>query len=294
MNFNLIRMRFRTIIHRFLRIIPTKHFIKLKYYYHYKKRINLKNPRTFSEKLQWLKINNQDKRYSSLVDKELVRQYVESMIGKSILVHIYYITDEINEQVFDQLPNKFVIKATHTSGDVYICKSKHELNYNKFKEITKTWKNKNIYWTYREYPYQKLKAKYIIEELLYSDDEPDKPLIDYKIFCFSGVAKYCQVIRNRGANETIDFYDREWIKLPFNGLRKLPMSTDQFEMPTKYYEMLEVAEKLSSDFPFVRVDLYFVNSKIYFGEMTFFPQGGFGSFYPEIWNIKIGNEIKLP
>lgn len=276
-----------------LRFIPDKLYLKLLYRSFTGRKLNLKNPQTFNEKIQWLKLYDRNPIYTKLVDKYAVRDYVSKTIGDQYLIPLIGVYNTPNEINFYHLPNQFVLKSNHGSGDVFICNDRSLLNKKKLRKNINTWLKKNYYWPYREWPYRDIEPKLICEKYLI-DDNDSIYLTDYKFYCFNGIPKYCQVISNRGVNETIDFYDENWIKMPFTGLRNLPKSNQRMPKPEKYEEMLRIAQKLSKNIPFVRVDLYYVKNKIYFGEMTFYPQSGFGNFTPTEWNVKVGDLIKLP
>lgn len=274
--------------------IPDKIYLEIRYFLFFKKHLNLKNPQTFNEKLQWLKLYNQKSEYIKMVDKYEVRKYITEIIGEEYLIPCKGIWNTINEIDFDKLPNQFVLKSTHDSGSVIICKDKAKLNIAETKRKLQKSLNSNQYWYGREWPYKNVKGRIICEE--YMSDESKTCLIDYKFYCFSGKPRYCQVIKDRNAQETVDFYDNYWKLMEFTGLHipAYPHSKITLKKPEQYESMIEIAGKLSKNLPFIRVDLYLIRNRIYFGELTFYPLAGFGAFTPPEWNDIMGNFIKLP
>ncbi|MBY7144602.1 glycosyl transferase [Virgibacillus sp. NKC19-3] len=273
-----------------------KKFIKKYYKKRVGKEVNLKNPTEFSDKLQWLKLYWHNSSAKICADKYEVRNMVDKKIGSEFLNELYDVYNSVEEINLNKLPNSFILKATHSSGYNFVCKDKNAVDWKaQFKELRK-WFKVNYFWNTREWVYKNIKPRIICERFL-SEGEGETSLTDYKIYCFNGTPRYCQVIRDRGSEGsegTIDFFDTEWNHMEFTGLQRLPHSTVTIQEPDRYGEMLELAKKLSQEFPFVRVDLYYVNGKIYFGELTFFPQSGFGTFDPPEWNRKIGDLIRLP
>lgn len=267
-------------------------FLKILYKFNINKELNLENPQTFNEKLQWLKLNDRKDIYTTMVDKYEVKKYVSDIIGEEYVIPTLGVYDNFNEIDFEKLPDKFVMKCTHDSGGVVICKDKKELDIKKAKKkINKSLKN-NYYYSGREWPYKNVKPRIIIEELL--EDESNEDLIDYKFMCFNGKVKCSFVCLNRrsefGLN--VDFYDLEWNKMPFE--RHYPNSDITLNRPENYERMIQLAEKLAKNIPFVRVDFYNVKGKIYFGELTFYPGSGFEEFTPYEWDKKLGNMLILP
>lgn len=284
----------RTIVLKLSPLIKSdKTYLKLIYFLSTKERLNLNNPQNFTQKLQWMKLFYRNPIMTQCVDKFSVREFVQKKIGETYLIPLLGIYTNFNEINFDKLPNEFVLKTTHDSGGIVICKNKFSFNKKKAKKKLTSHLNYNFYLKSREYPYKNVPHRIIAEKYMKQDDSQD--LIDYKFFCFDGNVKYCQVIRNRSTNETIDFFDRNWTRQDFIGLNKYATHANPApKKPEKYEEMITIAEKLSSDFIFCRIDLYFINKQIYFGEITFFPSSGIGEFSPKIWNQRIGNLINLP
>lgn len=273
---------------RNIKILSDINYLKLRYKITFHKKLNLDNPQTFNEKLQWLKLNDRKEIYTTMVDKYEAKKYVANIIGNEYIIPTIGIYNSFDEIDFSELPNQFVMKCTHDSGGLVICKDKNNLDINKArKKINKSLKN-NYYYGGREWPYKKVKPRIIIEK--YMGDN----LNDYKIFCFDGVPKYILVCSNRNGNfKNTDFYDVNWNLMPFTR-EKHQNNPIGISKPENLNEMLLIAEKLSKDIPFVRVDLYDIKNKIYFGEMTFYPSAGFEGFSPVEWDKKLGDMIKLP
>lgn len=263
----------------------------------YKKRLgedlDLKNPIEFNQKIQWLKLYWYDSFATTCADKYRVRKVVERKIGAKYLNNLIAIYEKVTEIDLTKLPKSFVLKGTHGSGYNIVCKDKTKMNWDKEFRKMKRWLRNNYYLRNGEWVYKDITPRIVCERFLV-DQSQQGGLIDYKFYCFNGKPTYCQVIRERNSGGTIDFFDTEWNHMGFRGLQDLPHSKDTIPKPEKLIEMLDIAKKLSEGFPFVRVDLYYVNNKIYFGELTFFPRSGFGHFYPSEWNEKIGKLIELP
>ena len=273
--------------------IPDELFLRVIFRYRVGYWPNLKTPKTYNEKLQWLKLHDKHPEYSQLVDKIEAKKYVASIIGEKYIIPTLGIWNNVDEIDWDSLPNKFVIKITSDSGGIVVCKDKAQLDKEKAKAKLKHGWGKNYYRFNKEYPYKDIKPRIIAEQ--YMEDESGYELKDYKIFCFDGVPRCLFVATDRGKkNEDtkFDFYDMEFNHLPF--LNGHPNARNWPAKPENFEEMIEVAKKLSKGFCHVRVDLYNVNGKIYFGELTFFHWSGMKPFKPIEWDYKMGNMIKLP
>lgn len=267
-------------------------YITLKYFYKIGKKLDFNNINTFNEKLQWLKLYDRNPKYTRMVDKYEAKEYVGEIIGKEHIIPTVGIYNNFNEIKWENIPNEFVIKCTHDSGGLVICKEKKEFNIRDArKKINKSLKQ-NYYYQGREWPYKNIKPRIIIEE--YIKDTKSKDLKDYKIFCFNGKPQLILVCSNRnGAFKNTDFYDIDWNLMPFTR-QNHTNNPKGIEKPKKLEEMLNIAEKLSKDIPFVRVDLYEVNGKIYFGELTFYPSSGFEGFNPVEYDKILGDMLELP
>lgn len=257
--------------------------------------LDLDNPQTFSEKLQWLKLYNRKPEYTQMVDKYAVKKYVANIIGEEYIIPTLGVWDRFEDIDFDKLPKQFVLKTTHDGGSygIVICKDKDVFDYKAAKKTINRSLRRCSYKVMREWPYKNVKRQIIAEEYLECMGNTD--LIDYKFYCFNEQPLYCQVIKDRNSKETIDFFDQEWNHQVFYGLNpKAIQSSYPIDRPINYDKMVEVASKLSHNIPFARVDLYNIGGKIYFGEITFFPASGFGVFTPSEWDYKLGEWIKLP
>lgn len=271
---------------QYLSWIPDRLMIRLQYYIHQGRCLHLKKPQRFTEKIQHYKCYYRNPNMWKCVDKYEVRNYLIERGLEGYLNEIYGVFDSVYDINFDKLPNQFVVKTTDGGGstEVYIC---HENNgkihteiINRFKHFT----GRVIKSPGREYAYYGIKkTRIIVEKYLEDELNLSKSIIDYKFFCFNGIALFCQVISNRETNETIDLFDREFNhQAGLVGLNeKAHNSVHPIAKPLNYDKMIEVAETLSSDFPFVRVDLYNLQGQIIFGEMTFYPASSYGHFTRE-------------
>lgn len=265
-----------------------KAFFRLKMGY----KLNLNNPQTFGEKLQWLKLYNRKNEYTRMVDKYEVKKYVADIIGEEYIIPTLGVWDRVEDIDFEKLPNQFVLKCTHDSGGIVICRDKSNLDIEVAKAKLKRGLKKNFYARNREWPYKNVVPRIIAEE--YIEIKGHKDLPDYKFYCFNGEPQYCQVIRERSTKETIDFYDMEWNHMPFVGLNPVAQNGNEpVDKPLHLDKMASICRKLAKDIPFSRIDLYVINDKEYFGEITFFPASGMGVFKPSIWNKTLGDLIKL-
>ncbi len=270
-------------------------YLKRKYKILMKSELNLNNPQTFNEKLQWLKLYDRSSKYTLLVDKYLVRDYVRDILGEEYLIPLIGVWDSPDEIDFDALPNQFVLKCNHNSGlGMCICKDKSNLNIEKVKRELKKGLKQDYYLTGREWPYKDVPRKIICEKFISNESTGDKDLSDYKFMCFNGKVKCSFVCTDRFSEKGlhVTFFDRNWGLMPFK--RCYPSCNSILPKPINYEKMLELAEKLSEGIPFVRVDFYESSGNIYFGELTFYPGSGFEAFSPEEWDDILGDWIKLP
>lgn len=274
-------------------IIPNKLYLKIKYYYRFHKKLNIKHPQTFNEKLQWLKLYDKNPKYTKMVDKYEVKKYIKNIIGEKYIIPTIGIYNNFDDIDFNELPKQFVIKCTHDSGGLIICKDRNKLNLKKARKKINSSLKTNYFYNGREWPYKNVSPKVIIEK--YMDDNKNTQLNDYKIMCFNGKAKCSFVCTERDNKElglAVTFFDLNWNRLPFE--RHYRASDKVIEKPKNYSKMIELSEKLANDIPFVRVDWYEINGKLYFGELTFFPGSGFEEFTPEEWDYKLGDMLELP
>lgn len=257
------------------------------------KELNLENPISYSEKIQWLKLYDRRDIYTSLVDKAEVKKYVADKIGREYIIPTLGVYEKFEDINFDELPNQFVMKVTHDSGGVIICKDKDTLDVDNAKKTLNKALKRDYYKAWREWPYKNVKRRIIIEE--YMEDSSSNDLRDYKFFAFDGEVKALFIAterQNENEETRFDFFDEK-----FNHLDLKNGHPNALVCPTKpkcYDEMIQIASKLSEGFPHVRVDLYEVNGKVYFGEMTFAHWSGFMPFEPEEWDYTFGSWINLP
>ncbi len=275
------------------RMIPDKPYLKLKYRACFGKKLKLKNPTTFNEKLQWLKLYDRKPEYTAMVDKYEAKKYAAERIGDEYIIPTLGVWDRVEDIDFDSLPEQFVLKCTHDSGGLVICRDKSQLNIEEAKEkLQKALKN-NFYYSYREWPYKNVKPRIIAEE--YMEDASTSELRDYKFFCFDGVAKALFIATERqkaGEEVKFDFYDINFKHLDFR--QGHPNSSAEIKRPETFQKMRELAENLSKSIPQLRVDFYEVNGRAYFGELTFFHHAGLMPFDPEEWDYTFGSWIQLP
>lgn len=269
-------------------------FLKKKYYSEIGKELNLSNPKSFNEKLQWMKLNNRDSQFTKMVDKYEVRKIVSEKIGEEYLIPLIGVWNNPDEIDFDKLPNQFVLKCNHNSGlGMIICEDKSKLNIKKVKKDLKKGLKQDYYLTGREWPYKNVERKIVAEKFMKNSDSSE--LKDYKFLCFNGHAELMYIASDRqaiGEETKFDFYDMNFNHLPFTNGH--PNSKKKIEKPKLFDQMKVLAEKIARDLNHVRVDFYEIDGKLYFGEITFYHMSGFAKFNPEIWDYKIGEFLNLP
>lgn len=294
--FSKIRKLFNYIVHPsllFARIFSKteKSFIILNYYYRMKKIIKLKKPKSFNEKLNWLKLYDRKTIYHTYVDKIEVKKIVAEKIGEEHIIPTISIFNKVEDISFNALPRNFVIKCSHDSGSTIICNDKDKLNIAEVKSILSEHLSNDWYKFGCEWAYKGIKPRIIVEQQIKSD----KNINDYKLFCFNGKVLFFKVDYNRQTNHTEKYYDLSLNELPFFEKQlKKDTANDLQITKNNIINMKDMAEKLAVDIPFVRIDFYCVENKIYFGEMTFYPFAGYGEFEPEKWDRKIGDMLELP
>ena len=278
--------------------LSDKSFHSLYYWMYTGKKLNTDNPKGFNEKLQWMMIYDHNPIYTKLSDKYRVREFVEERVGKEYLIPLLGVYDNADEIDFSKLPDQFVLKCNHNSGvGMCICRDKSKLDIAEVRHRLNEGLKVSGYDYAREWSYKNIEPKIVCEKLMIDEKSKEKGidnLIDYKIYCFDGEPKFlylCYTLEDKTAY--LDFYDFDFKGVPF-----YRTDHDHFpfepEKPECFDEMLEVAKKLSNGFPFVRVDLYSINNKVYFSEMTFTPGGALSPFKPEEWENKIGDWLILP
>lgn len=277
---------------RISHIVSDRMYLKIMFKLALNKKLNISNPQTFNEKLQWLKLYDRKPLYTTIVDKYEVKEYIANIIGQEYIIPTLGIWYSVEEIELDKLPNQFVLKCTHDSGSIVICKDKSKLDFEATKKKLKKGLDRNLFWYGREWPYKDVKPRIIAEA--YMEDFNAHELIDYKFMCFNGVVK-CSFTCSERFTESglkVTFFDKDWNVMPFE--RHYPASKNPPKKPINYSKMLRFSKELSKGIPFVRVDFYEINGKLYFGELTLYPGCGFEEFTPEEWDYKLGSWLKLP
>ena len=279
--------------HHLTDMLPDRIYLSLLYSYKFDKKLDWKNPVSFNEKINYLKLYDRKSAYTSMVDKYEAKSFVASILGDGFIVPNYGVWDSFEEINFDQLPDQFVLKCTHDSGGLVICRDKSKLDFEAAREKINKSLAQNYYYLCREWPYKNVKPRIIAEEFL--SEVADKGVTDYKFFCFNGKPKFIYVSRGLEKHETaqISFFDMKGNKLPF--VRSDYSPIDSFERPENFDDMIGIAEKLAhaSDSPFIRVDLYDINQRTYFSELTFSPCGGYIPFSPASADEQIGKILDI-
>ena len=275
----------------FLDWMSDEAYLKLRFRAEMGYKLDLKNPRTYNEKLQWLKLYDRNPFYPQIVDKYRVKEYVASKIGEQYIIPTLGVYDSYEEIDFDKLPRQFVLKCTHDSGSIYICRDKSHLDKERAERVLKRGLKKDPTRFAREWPYSQVPHRIIAEQ--YMEDESHQELKDYKIFTFSGKAALIEVDYGRFTFHKRNLYSLDWEYIdasctyPTDPKHVIPR-------PEGLELMIELAETLAQELPHVRVDFYSIGSRIYFGEMTLYHGGGFEKFKPEEWSFKLGDMLVLP
>lgn len=275
-----------------LKWMPDKVYAKLVYKAIFGEELNLENPCTFNEKLQWLKLYYRKPEFTMMVDKYRVRKYIEKQIGKQYLVPLLGVWKSVDEIDFDTLPNQFVLKCNHDQGSVMICKDKEHFDIEGAKKFLTRKLSKNHYWFTREWPYKNVKPCIICEKYM-EDSEGNGSLSDYKVLCFNGEPKLIELHKDRfGKIHTQDFYDANWNRTTIEQACS-PLADEVMEKPAFFNEMMDLSRKLSEGLPHIRVDWYYTNHQLYFSELTFYDASGFEPFLDD-YDKEIGEWITLP
>ena len=291
----MIRHLLSYMLRNYLVGLPDKIYLRLLFIIETGKILHLKSPRTFQEKIQWLKLYNRQPEYTQMVDKVAVKKYISSIIGDQFVIPTIATWQRFDEIDFRQLPEQFVLKTSHGGGScgVVICRDKSTFDMKRAQYILEKSLKSDIYRSYREWPYKNVPRCILAEKYMVNGN--DSELTDYKFFCFNGRPLYCQVIRNRHTHETIDFYDMEWRHQEFVGLNPVARNALlPIAKPLNWETMISICHKLSYNIPFVRVDMYEIMNAVYFGELTFFPASGLGTFSPYNWNLYMGDLLNCP
>ena len=285
--------KIRFAILRCMRLIPDKWMLKLQYRIKFRRKLDLKNPVRFTEKMQWYKLYYQNELMPVCSDKYTVRKYIESKGLKHILNELYCVFDKPEDIDLEKLPEKFVLKLSNGCGTNLLCRNKSRLNLQCVQEEFKYFEKKVSANAGREWPYMKANPVIIAEKLLEDASHINNAVNDYKIFCYNGKPEYVICISDRYSDQCNHLvYDTNWnkVRVASEGAR----IEEEAERPDTLEEMLEIAAKLSSEFPFARVDLYSIQGKVYFGEITFFPWSGYMEFEPDEFDFILGEKFRLP
>ena len=277
---------------RFSHLFSDKIYLKYMYKMLIGQKLNLKTPRTFNEKIQWLKLYNRNPKQCVMVDKYAVKSYISERVGEEYIIPTLGVYDRFEDIDFEALPDQFVLKCTHDSGSTIICREKSLFNIRDAEQkIKKNLKN-NLFWHGREWVYKDLKPRIIVEQ--YMKDDTNSTLTDYKFYCFNGTAKFLYISKDMNDRSkaamcflTLDWELAEYERSDYKLLTEIP------PRPYNLERMIEIAGELSNGFDFVRVDLYEINNKVYFSELTFFPASGFSQYKKYEHDLEIGNMLAL-
>ena len=279
------------------RWIPDEIYLRLRYRLKLGRWPNLKNPKTFTEKINWLKLHNRRAEYTTMVDKYAVKDYVANIIGEEYIIPTLGVWDKPEDIDWESLPQQFVLKTTHGGGGcgVIICKDKASFDKKKAILILKNSMKSDIYNSYREWPYKNVPKRMIAEKFLAAEDGlTQSDLLDYKFFCFNGKVMFFKVDFGRFVEHHANYYSPKGELLDFGEQGLDPDPSHLIELPRNLREMIKMAEKLSEYIPFLRVDLYNIKGRIFFGELTFFPAAGMGAFTNhKYWDSELGNKLIL-
>lgn len=289
----LFSKKVRFAILRFLKFIPDRQMIQFQYWVKLHRKLNLKSPMRYTEKIQWYKLYYRNELMPICVDKYRVREYIKSKGLSHILVKLYGVYDRAEDILFDTLPEKFVLKTSNGSGTNIICRDKSKLSQKEIIEKVNYFLKQSSASAGREWAYAKGTPKIIIEELLEDPTSEGGAISDYKHLCFKGKPEYIVLDVDRFTNHKRNIYDVDWHDL--HVASDCPCIDDRtFDRPVNYDRMIEIAKILSEDFPAVRVDLYNINGRIYFGELTFFPWSGYVQYTPDSFDFEMGEKFVLP
>lgn len=276
------------------RLVPDKIFLKIKFRKIFGFKLDLKHPKTLNEKFQWLKLNDRTPLHTQCADKYAVRDYVREKIGEKYLVPLILTADNVNEIKEENMPDyPFIIKTNHNSGGYFVVYDKKKINWKEIRKLCQKWLKENFYYRGKEWQYKNIKPLVLVEKLLL-DDNRQIPN-DYKLMCFNGKVAVIQEHANRKTDQyQLSMFDRDWNLLPFSWTTHPTPSLKLPKKPVCLEEMITIAEIFAKDFVCVRVDLYEVGGKIYFGELTFHDGSGFDKITPLEWDYKLGEMLKLP
>lgn len=281
----------------YLRFIPDELCLRILYRIHFHKKLDLNNPKTYNEKLQWLKLHDRKPFYKEMVDKYEAKKYIANKIGEQYIIPTLGVWDRFEDIDFSSLPDQFVLKCTHDSGGLVICKNKKTLNIEEARRKIQSSLNHNYFWAGREWPYKYIKPRIIAEKYMEDfsshklDANEETWLTDYKFFCFDGKPVIMYRSQDKSQNAHTDFFDMDYNHLPIR--MKDPNSDVPPEKPETFEKMKELATILCEGHPHIRVDFYNSNNEIYVGELTFYHCSGFADVHPYEWNLKLGSLIPI-
>lgn len=276
-----------------LRFIPDKAMLKLQYRIKSNRKLNLENPQRYTEKIQWYKLYYRDAKMAQCADKYQVREYVKSKGLEYILNDLYAVFESADDINLDNLPDKFILKLSNGSSTNFVCKDKNSCSLSEIKKKFKEFDLQRKSSAGREWVYSKAKSVIVAERFLQDSTNLNGELCDYKILCFNGKPEYIICVCGRYTNQYHHVvYDSDWNKVD---VKIGDSSSDtEYEKPKNFNEMMRIAKILSEDFPAARIDLYLIENKIYFGEITFFPWSGYMKFTPDSFDIELGRKFVLP
>lgn len=292
--FDKIEWKIGTYMYRHSKLIkymPDKLFIQQEFFHTFQYKIDLRNPQTFNEKLNWRKLYERNPLFTLISDKCKVKDWVKEKIGNSYIIPTLGVYDSFEEIDFEKLPEKFVIKCNHDSGSIVICQDKHTFEIQKARKIITDGLQFDFYMKFREWPYKNIKRKIIIEKYL-EDSSISHFLTDYKFFCFNGIPQFIYLDSHIGNQGYINYLTIDWKQADIHR-KDYPEAPELPAKPKELNEMLQLARKLSEGISFVRVDFYVVEGQIYFGEMTLLPGAGFTPYYPEYCDAEIGKLFQI-
>lgn len=273
-----------------LKIIPDKAYLRLMYFKHFKKMPSFRSPKTYNEKLQWLKLYDRNPIYTVMVDKIEAKRFVADKIGEEYIIPTLAVYDSAEDIDIEKLPNQFVLKCNHDSKSVRVCKDKKAFDFEEAKIFLEPRLKVNGYWYGREWPYRNVVPGIFAEK--YMEDATVKELRDYKIYTFNGKAKFCMINTDRGTDTRADYFDESYNWMNFTW--GYPHADVKPEKPVNYEKMFQLAENLAEGTATLRVDFYEVNGQVYFGELTFFDASGFDKIIPDSYDLKFGEWVNLP
>ena len=270
-------------------LISDEKTIKYRFRKKFGKELDLKNPQTLNEKINWLKLNDRRPLHTMCADKFLVREYISDKIGAEYLIPLLFHTKDPKDLVSENLPDiPFIIKTNHDSGGVFIVRDKSKLNFKRAQLDFSRFLKNNYYQESKEWQYKNITPRILVEKLLLNKE--NKIPFDYKMHCFNGQLNFTQVDLDRQQNHTRNLYDRDWNFIPCKWKYD---NGRQLEQPINYDKMKYLAEKIAQDFIYVRVDFYSVDNKIFFGELTFHSESGLSKFNPTKYDLIFGEQLKL-